>query len=59
LGEFVKSWAAGEGKAFVSKPQGGGAQPASGTGPKPPQGTLSGNRDERKAALKQRFPDLE
>jgi len=26
LGDYVKSWAAGDGKAFVSKPQGGGAQ---------------------------------
>jgi hypothetical protein len=34
LADYVKSWAASEGKAFVSKPQGGGAQPGTG-GTKP------------------------
>lgn len=32
LGDYVKSWAASEGKAFVAKPQGGGAQPGAGKG---------------------------
>jgi hypothetical protein len=34
LGDFVKAWASGDGKAFVTKPQGGGAQPATGSGGK-------------------------
>ena len=34
LGDFVKAWASGDGKAFVTKPQGGGAQAGTGSGGK-------------------------
>lgn len=56
--EYIKRWASGEGAAFVSKPQGGGASGGDGTKPKP-SGNLGGSKDERIAALKARFPDLE
>lgn len=59
LGDYVKQWAAGEGAAFVSKPQGGGLKGGDGGGAKPaPKGDLAGSKDDRKAALKARFPDL-
>jgi hypothetical protein len=34
IGDYAKKWAAGEGAAFVSKPQGGGAKAPDGTKPK-------------------------
>jgi hypothetical protein len=59
LGDYVKQWAAGEGAAFVSKPQGGGLKGGDNGGAKPaPKGDLAGSKDDRKAALKARFPDL-
>jgi hypothetical protein len=60
LSDYVKRWASSEGAAFVSAPKGGGAGGGKGGGSNPkPTGNLSGSRDERKAALKQRFPDLD
>lgn len=59
LGDYVKAWAAGEGAAFVSKPQGGGLKGGDGGGGKPaPKGDFAGSKDDRKAAIKARFPDL-
>lgn len=58
LADYVKTWAAGEGAAFVSPAKGGGANGGDGTKPKP-SGNLGGSKEERKAALKARFPDLE
>ena len=60
LGEYVKSWASGEGAAFVTKPQGAGVKGGEGSGtPTPPKGNLAGSKEERQAALKARFPDLQ
>jgi hypothetical protein len=59
LGEFVKGWAAGEGKAFVSKPQGGGAQPASETGGKTISASqLDGMTPQEKAAFYKANPGV-
>lgn len=60
LGDFVKGWASSEGAAFVTKPQGAGVKGGEGSGnPTTPKGNLAGNKEERQAALKARFPDLE
>lgn len=60
LGDYVKAWAASEGAAFVTKPQGAGVKGGEGNGtPTTPKGDLAGSKDDRKAALKARFPDLE
>ena len=60
LGDYVKAWAAGEGAAFVSKPQGAGLKDNDFGGGKPtaPKGDLAGSKEQRQAALKVRFPDL-
>lgn len=55
LGEYVKTWAAGEGAAFVSRPQGAGARGGENNGTVTPRGNLAGNKQERQAALKARF----
>lgn len=58
LGEFVKGWAASDGKDFVTAAQGGGARGNDGTSKGQGAGNIGGSRDERVAALKQRFPGL-
>jgi hypothetical protein len=59
LGDYVKQWAASEGAAFVTKPQGAGVKGGEGSGSKPmPKGNLAGSKEERVAALKAKFPDL-
>ena len=58
LATFVKKWSAGEGSAFVSKPQGGGAKGGDGGSNIKPSGNLAGSKEERIAALKKQFPDL-
>jgi hypothetical protein len=60
LGDYVKAWTAGEGAAFVSKPQGAGLKDNDfGSGkPTASKGDLAGSKTERQAALKARFPDL-
>jgi hypothetical protein len=59
LGDYVKQWAASEGAAFVTKPQGAGVKGGEGNGSKPmPKGNLAGSKEERVAALKAKFPDL-
>lgn len=59
LTDFVKGWAASDGKDFVTPPAGGGAR-GSDSPPKPnaTQGNLAGSPQERRAALAARFPDL-
>ena len=61
LDAFIKSWAASEGKDFVSPPSGGGAKGgnAGAGGKSTPTGKMGGNREERVAAMKQRFPELD
>ncbi|HEX72690.1 MAG TPA: hypothetical protein ENN65_05200 [Candidatus Hydrogenedentes bacterium] len=59
LSDFVKTWAGGEGAAFVSKPQGGGARSSEGGSKATPKGNLVGSREDRLAAIKNRFPELE
>ena len=60
LGDFVKAWASSEGAAFVTKPQGAGAKGGDGNGtPTAKKGDMAGTKEERQAALKARFPDLE
>jgi hypothetical protein len=60
LGDYVKSWAASEGAAFVTKPQGAGVTRGDVNGnPTPPKGSLAGSKEERQAALKARFPELD
>ena len=59
LGDYVKAWAASEGAAFVTKPQGAGVRSGDGNGnPTATKGNLGGSKEERLAALKARFPDL-
>jgi len=59
LVDHVKRWVAGEGKAFVSPASGGGASGGKGGGAAKPSGNFGGSREERKAAIKSQFPDLE
>jgi hypothetical protein len=58
LGDFVKGWAASDGKDFVTPPAGGGARGRDGQQQGKPTGNIGGTRDERVAALKQRFPEI-
>jgi hypothetical protein len=58
LGDYVKTWAASEGAAFVTPAKGSGANGGDGTATKPTGGNLGGTKAERLAALKSRFPDL-
>jgi hypothetical protein len=58
LGDYVKAWAASEGSAFVTPAQGGGAKGNTGGAPRASSGNLGGTKEERVAAMKQRFPDL-
>ena len=58
LTDYVKSWAASEGKDFVAPPSGGGAGGSKGGGVGPAKGNLGGTPQERMAAIKAKFPDL-
>lgn len=58
LADYVKSWAASEGKDFVAPPSGGGAGGSKGGGMQQPKGNLGGTQDERMAAIKAKFPNL-
>lgn len=58
LADFVKGWAASDGKDFVTPPQGGGAKGNDRPNQNATQGNLAGTPQERKAALAARFPDL-
>lgn len=58
LPTFLKRWTASEGAAFVQKPMGGGAKGGDGSSNIKPSGNLAGNKNDRVAALKTRFPDL-
>lgn len=58
VNDFVKSWAAGDGKDFVSPPSGGGAGGSKGGSGSIPKGNLGGSKAEREAAIKSKFPDL-
>jgi hypothetical protein len=58
LGDYVKGWAAQDGKDFVTPPKGGGAPGGDRTGQSQPKGNLAGTTEERKAAIAARFPEL-
>lgn len=58
LGDFVKGWAASDGKDFVTPPNGGGARGGERPNPNPSGGDLAGNPAQRAAAIAARFPDL-
>lgn len=58
LADYVKSWAASEGKDFVAPPSGGGASGGKGGGASVPKGNLGGSQADRLAAIKAKFPDL-
>ena len=69
LDAFVKEWAASDdGKVFVTAPGNSGGGAGGGKGAPPPAGTppaagavvpnMAGNKEERVAAIKARFPDL-
>ena len=59
LGDFVKGWAAKDGKDFVTPPKGGDARGGDRSGnPTQSKGNLAGNKQERTAAIAARFPDL-
>lgn len=58
LTDYVKGWAASEGKDFVAPPSGGGAGGSKGGGAGPAKGNLGGTPQERMAAIKAKFPDL-
>jgi hypothetical protein len=59
LADFVKGWAAGEGKAFVTAASGGGAKGGDTSNKGVVKGNLGGTPKERAAAIAARFPDLE
>lgn len=58
LGDFIKGWAASDGKAFVTPAEGGGAKGSQSQNGGKVAGNLGGTREERVAALKAKFPDL-
>ncbi len=58
LGDHVKRFVAGEGKAFVAPGKGLGTGGQDGGKPKPSGGDLGGDKAARVAALKAKFPDL-
>ena len=58
LPDFIKRWAASDGKPFVTAPAGGGAKGGDGHNKGSTAGDMGGTKAERVAALKQRFPDL-
>ncbi|MGN0933246.1 hypothetical protein, partial [Falsigemmobacter intermedius] len=59
IADHVKRWAASEGKAFVTPPAGGGAKGSESQNGGKVAGNLGGTREERVAALKAKFPDLQ
>lgn len=59
LSDFIKGWAASEGKAFVTPAEGGGAKGSQSQNGGKVAGNLGGTREERVAALKAKFPDLQ
>lgn len=59
IGDYVKRWAANEGKVFVSPPKGDGASGSSQSPSTPAaKGDFGGSRAERAAAIAAKFPDL-
>lgn len=58
LADYVKTWAASEGKDFVAPPSGGGAAGGKPGGTNGAKGNLGGTQAERMAAIKSKFPDL-
>lgn len=57
-GEFFKEWATtDEGKFFVTSKAAGGGAPG-GTGGKPSTGNWGGSKEDRKAAIAAKFPNL-
>lgn len=61
--DYFKNWSGDEGKSFIQNGNGGGNAPKQVTGnPGNQNGTvkpsLGGNVEERKAAIRERFPDL-
>ena len=59
LGDFIKGWAAQDGKDFVTPPKGGDARGGDrSSNPTQPKGNLAGTKEERQAALAARFPEL-
>lgn len=58
LADFVKGWAASEGKDFVTPPSGGGARGSERPSGITDKGDFGGSKQERAAAIKARFPDL-
>jgi hypothetical protein len=59
LADFVKGWAASDGKDFVTPPKGGDARGGDIPGGQhQPKGSLTGSPTERKQALAARFPEL-
>ncbi|MGO4326742.1 hypothetical protein AB4Z48_18100 [Cupriavidus sp. 2TAF22] len=61
LGDHVKEWAASDqGKHFVAAPaNGGGGAPGGNGNNNPPAGNMGGTREERKAALAAKYPELQ
>ncbi|WP_313349373.1 hypothetical protein [Paracoccus sp. (in: a-proteobacteria)] len=59
LADHAKHWAASEGKAFVTPPAGGGAGGSQSQNGGKIAGNMGGTREERTAALKAKFPDLQ
>lgn len=59
MADYVQRWVSGgEGKAFVTNPEGVGARGGSGAGGGKTTGNLGGTREERTAAIANRFPNL-
>lgn len=59
LADHVAHWTAGAGKAFVTPAAGGGAKGSDSQNGGKIAGNMGGNKDERVAALKAKFPDLQ
>lgn len=58
VADHIKRWVASEGKALISQPAGAGAKGNESGNTSKPSGNLAGDRGERVAAIKARFPDL-
>lgn len=60
VGDFVKEWSGGKGKAYLGKPSGPGGNGNNGInrGARAPAGDFGGSKEDRTKAIASRFPEL-
>jgi len=59
VGDFVKDWSAGKGKAYLGKATGPGGNGNNGNGRvKAPAGDFGGSKEDRQKAIASKFPEL-